>query len=537
MNPNAAVKAFKRFAFVGPRQDGSDIGTRTPVGGPLVKTRAGYPDWWMFKRGETFNLTQDLLSFERESNPTAISVTASLSVSGGRSATERQIVGAYGDVCAPRPRFIRPQLGFVTRWENSAYPVFKNTAYLSLHFDGHDRSQPSTYAGLTMLYQSAAATNILFEDMWFDAAAVNIGQNNGAQITLRRSLVTDSYTTDGTFVQGVYYEGSRDGRFRIEDSVLLRNGFSHGDMKTMAWPPTGTQVWAMNGRNLYIHGQTSNMNSAFVDSVSMLGGSGDQFRAGLRVERNFFYQGYLGMGAFGGYADTDGATGTLTDNVLQRFVGTGTDSNIGQPGWGMGLTSGAYAVEVARNIVTGAQHAGTGSAFGVSPLSWLCYAHIFKYATRDNRVHDNIFESPADSAPFGVSDGVVGEATPGCSQWQFAGVRGNAVSNNVLISPSGKATSYDPVGSAAGTSNDTAYTGNKLYTSRTAAASALGWANPNRTLKTHLQANGVTVTSNDGFIEYFNAATQMRRGSWRPELTGKAIVNHVRGGFGVTALP
>ena len=369
MNPSAAVKAFKRWAYVAPRQSGDDIGTHGPVGTPVVATRGGYPDWWLFKRGETFDLTQDLLSFEREANPGATSVTESLSVSGGRSATERQIVGAYGNVCADRPRFVHPQQGFVTRWEYVGFPLFKNVAYLSLHFDGHDRSQPAgTYTGLTMLYQGSANTNILFEDMWFDAASINVSSNNGAQITLRRSLVTDNYSTDGSSAQGIYYAGSRAGKLRIEESILLRNGFVGGDPKQV-WPPAGSQTWDQFGRNLYVSGETSNMDSAFVDSVSMMGASGDQFRPGLRLERNFFYQGYVSMGAYGGYPDSDGATGTITDNVLQRFVGSGTNNNIGQPGWGMGLTSGAYSVEVARNIVTGAQYAGTGAAFGISPLS------------------------------------------------------------------------------------------------------------------------------------------------------------------------
>jgi hypothetical protein len=49
-------------------------------------------------------------------------------------------------------------------------------------------------------------------------------------------------------------------------------------------------------------------------------------------------------------------------------------------------------------------------------------------------------------------------------------VKSNVVSNNVLITPSGKASSYDPVGAAVGTLNDTAYSGNSLYPSRAAAA-------------------------------------------------------------------
>ena len=540
MNPSAAVKAFKRWAYVGPRQDGTqDIGSPGTVGGPQPATRAGFPDWWMFKRGETFDLASDLLSFARQTNPSTNLVYSSLAVPGGRSATERQIVGAYGDVCQPRPRFVHPMLGFVSLYNNAASPQFKNVAYLSLQFDGHDVLPVGTYGGITLLYQTAASTDILFEDIWLDAAPVNIGSNNGAQITLRRDLITDAFSTAGFShgPLGIYYEGASNGVLRIEESILMRNGFSNGDPKTLPWPPTGAQTWDMFSRNLYLNGKTNSMQSGMFDSVSMMGASGDQFRPGMRVERNFFYQGYVSMGAYGGYPDSDGATGTMTDNILQRFLGTGTNSNVGQPGWGMNLTSGAFNVEVARNIVTGAQYAGTGAAFGISPLSWVCYDHTFHYATRYNRVHNNIFESPSDSAPFTISDGVTGESTPGCAQWQPPGVKGNVVSNNVLVSPSGTATAYVPVGAAVGTSNDTAYSGNTFYASRAAAASALGWVNPNRTLKTYMQANGVPVTSIDGFPEYFGVASQLRRGQWQPQWTGKALVNYVRSGFGVPALP
>jgi hypothetical protein len=545
LNPSAAVQAFKRWSYVGPRRDGEDVGVRGKVGAPTVKTRAGYPDWWLFKRGETFDLSEDFLSYEREVNPAATALVASLTLSGGRSATEPQLVGAYGDACAVRPRFVNPLQGFITRWEDKGSPIFKNVIYQSLHFDGHDRSKPaSDRAGLNMLYQNAEATHILFEDMWFDAAHVSIqgtGQSlnsvgSGAQVTLRRSLITDAFTGTGAAgvgVQGVFYDGNRDGRLRIEESILLRNGFKN-DPK-LAWPPTGAEIWSQFDRNMYLSGETNNMGSALIDSVSMLGSSGDQFRQGFRVERNFFYQGYVSMGAHGGYPDTDGPTGTLLNNILQRFEGKGTDINIGQPGWGFSLTSGAFDVEVAGNIVTGVQYPGTGIAFGISPLSWQCFSHKFHYATRANRIHDNIFESP-DAPAFQVEDGIASESPAGCTQWQYPGVKLNTVTNNVMISPVG-VSAYKPVGAAVGKTNDTAFSGNSLYANRAAAATALGWANPNRSLKTYLQANGVTVTSNDGFLEYHALATKLRRGQWQPQWTSKAIVNHIRTGYNLTALP
>lgn len=539
MNPSAAVKAFKRWAYVGPRANPlSDIGTPGAVGSPTPATRAGYPDWWMFARGETFDLFEDLLSFERESNPAATIANGSLNVSGGKSATERQVVGAYGNLCLPRPRFTHPTLGFLTSYTKLGRPALKNVAYLSLHFDGHHQLPVGQYGGITLLYHGAESTNILFEDLWLDAAPVNIGQKSAAQITFRRSLITDAYSKDGkSHVQGFYYEGSREGRLRIEESILLRNGF-RGDPKAMAWPPSGDQVWNLYNRNMYFHGEINSMQSGVFDSVSMLGTSGDQFRPGVRLERNFFYQGYVSLGAYGGYADTAGATGSILDNVLQRFVASGTLDNRGQPGWGFSLTSGAYGVEVARNIVTGAQHSANESALDISPLSWPCYAHTYKYATRNNRIHSNIFDTGnAVAGSVSVQHGIAGESPLGCSGVIGSGVTGNQVYGNVLINGQSKTSSLKLLGSLATalTSTDTVYSNNKMFTNRSAAASTLGWTDANRTLKTYLQSRGVTVTSADGFPEYFERATQMRRGQWKPDFTSRAINTYIRAGFGMTA--
>ncbi|MBC7499645.1 MAG: hypothetical protein H7315_03985 [Herminiimonas sp.] len=535
MNPSAAVKRFKRWAYVAPRAaPNADIGSTGAQGGSTTpSSRGGFPDWWMFARGETYDLSDDLLSFERETKPTAISVNASLSIPGGRSVTERQIVGAFGNLCLPRPRFVHPQQGFVTRFTASYATTFKNVAYLSLHFDNHDRPTGAMQDGVFLLGQTTASTDILFEDVWLDAATINIGQKNAAQITFRRMLLTDNFATDGSHVEGIYYDGTKDGRLRIEESILLRNGFSRGDPKTLPWPPTGQQTWDMYSRNLYINGEVNSMQSGMFDSVSMMGASGDQFRPGMRVERNFFYQGYVSMGAHGGYADAVGATGSILDNVVQRFTGTGTNDNRGHPGWGIQLGGGAYAVEVARNIVTGAQSAPKSYGFQFMPFFQDCYAR-FAFATRANRVTDNVFDSGQAAAAISVKDGA--DASTTCYGMTGLGVRSNTVSNNVLINGTLRESEYLPVGTALNSAPDTVYQGNRIFATRAAAAAALGNNGGDRTLKTYLAAKGITTTSADGFPEYFERAIQQRRGQWNSAWTSLELVNHFRAGFGKTAL-
>jgi len=532
MNPSHAVRAYKRWSFVGPRNvPTADIGTRGVAGAPIPAFRAGYPDWWLFKRGETFDLGQDLLSFEREFNPLATNVYGSLAVPGGRSATERQIVGAYGDLCQPRPRFVNPLIGFMSRYTSATSPAFKHVAYLSLHFDGHQRVPGRSYAGVTLLGQTTASVDLLFEDIWFDASTFSVGGSNGAQITLRRSIVTDNYSTDGSHVQGLYYDGSRQGRFRIEESILMRNGFSRGDPKTMSWPPTGVQTWNKFNRNLYINGKTDFTTSGMFDSVSMIGASGDQFRPGMQVQRNFFYQGYISMGARGGLPDAEGSTGSILDNVLQRFVGTGTNDNTGHPGWGIQLGGGAFSVEVARNIVTGAQHSSNWWGVQLTPILQDCYAPAL-HATRANRIHHNILDTGSSTAALSVTDGT----SNSCFGLVLPGVRSNAATDNVLLNTKLRESEYLPVAAAVGTAPDTSYQRNQLYADRAAAAARLGWTNPNRTLKTYLQSQGVVVTSTDGFPEYFAKATALRRGQWSPQWTARPLVNYIRNGFAMQAV-
>jgi hypothetical protein len=529
------VKPFNRWSYVAPRRNASeDIGTpwdgtsfKVP-GEPRAATRYEFPDWWLFKRGDTFDLYQDFLSFAQETTPGFTDLTSgSLAVSGGLSETEKQIVGAYGSLSQPRPRFINTTSGnFISRW---AGPEPKHIAYLSLHFDGRG-SDSDKRGGISFLGQNEEAVDILFEDCWIDAGTSIAIQNTSGRFTFYRSIITDSYRdTHSPHVQGMYFYGFRDSRLRIEESILMRNGFGNGDPETN-WPPSGQQYYDIYNRNLYLSGECDNMESGLFDSISMIGASGDQFRPGMRVENNFFYQGYVAMGAYGGYPDSDGPTGTIIDNVLQRFKGSGTDDNRGQPGWGISLSSGAYQVEVAGNIVTSAQHESDQNGFSIRALSWNCYSHTFSYPTRNNNIHDNIFDTGAASRAINVTDGVeISEEE--CSEWVFPGVIDNTVSHNILINSESVEWEYRPEDTAADTVNDTTFTDNTLYSSRSEAVAAEGWADPDRTLKTYLESIGYTVNSDDGFIEFFNEARLQRKGYWRPELTSKAINNYIRSGF------
>ena len=545
MNPSGPIKPYKRWAYVAPRRTSFGM-SNAKVGAPWDGTsfkspgrgdfRSGFPDWWLFKRGDNFDMQAEFLSFAQETDPSLTSTTGgSLSIPGGNSASQIQVVGAYGDLAQARPRFTNPNSGiFLTPFSS-----IKHAAYLSLHFDGRG-SNNTTALGLSFSGHTNASVNILLEDLWLEALGGN-SIKGALEITVRRVLITDGFNKIGekAHIQGLYTSGTRDARIRIEESILLRNGFKHGDPE-LSWPPSGDQTWNIFDRNMYLSGECDNDVCGVFDTVSMIGASGDQFRPGMRLERNFFYQGYLSMGASGGYPDSDGPTGTILDNVLQRFKGTGTNDNRGHPGWGIELSSGAYKVEVARNIVTGAQYPIGNYGFKLNNLGWYCYAHTFKYATRENNVHDNVFDTGAASAAIRVLDGSGNEMAdendrcgppPGTP-----GTTGNQVVNNVLINAGITESEYIAQTNSEAIPNDTVFSDNDMYTNRATAAAVRGWVDPERTLKTYLGTLGVSVTSDDGFIEYFNEAKKQRRGYWREEYTARPLVNYMRGGFGMGAL-
>jgi hypothetical protein len=78
MNPTGPIRPFARWSYVVPRRPGwGSIEIGEPWDGTSYKapgadrcaTRYEYPDWWLFKRGDTFDLFDDYLSFARETNP------------------------------------------------------------------------------------------------------------------------------------------------------------------------------------------------------------------------------------------------------------------------------------------------------------------------------------------------------------------------------------------------------------------------------------------------------------------------------------
>ena len=657
-NPTGPILPYQTWSYCGPKQNGEDIGVAGRVGAETFFTFAGTrtvaPDWWMFKRGDVFDLALDV----------GVTGSSSLSVPGGATAAGVQVVGEYGPTTSPRPQFIHPDNGFIFRNLTAGRTDFKNAVYRGLHFNGHNRATGVTFIGLRFLPDpvGASSPNILIEDVWFDGTAGVLPAMHAGDVRFRRCIVADNWYPNTALghVQGFSMSANGDGVsqdfvYQIDDCITYRNGFTSGD-PSLSWPPSGGALdYTIFCRNFYVGSHTNHKESRITNTVSLIGGSGDQYRNGWRAEGNFVYAGFLMMNGYGGNAQPN--SGVFRNNVMQVFRATGPNSNA-HPAWGLIFGHSLQGVQIDGNIVTRAQMGRLADGF--AGVWFKVINDDFYYpltrTLRFNTVTDNIFDcgnstsgvqiddqgqnkigwvnpglngnsvvrnvfakaagamllntvpntgigsdagtgiafpgsyttsvtfpvfgqmeatlAEASTPPMkgtnagnGLLGGLAAIGTPPSETWTLtainpitfqvvgsvSGVRANATVgaayNNGLVSFTLTA------GSAAWVAGDTwtftcvfgvtpsdtyiPLTGteaNREYLTMAAAATAEGWIDANRTLKTYLQALGISVTSSDGLIEYVSIVAGMRRGTWRKDMQAKAIVNYIRQGFGKPAL-
>jgi hypothetical protein len=220
MRPSLAAKPFKHWAWVGPRGGSNDIGTYTAgmlIGGINTAVfRAGKPDWWMFKRGETLDWYTDYREFldGRGFTAQAINALQTLTSNGGLSPAERCVFGAYGELSEGRARITHPHYAFVGKLGSTC----KHTLYTGLYFDGSVRDRAirpvdwptftSPHLGTTAMNVNGANANhtdLRFEDCHWNACMdALLYQFNDAHVTpiegvtWHRCLVSNNWGEQGS---------------------------------------------------------------------------------------------------------------------------------------------------------------------------------------------------------------------------------------------------------------------------------------------------------------------------------------------------
>lgn len=450
--PSAAVQAFKRVSYCllnvqgnnrvrGTTSNGASGSAGSAAYNGTGTGRIGKPDWILIKRGTTLNLQEDIYDLCVTSNGALVTanMSGSLTMPGGTSLSAMNVVGAYGPPTDDRPVITHaPKEGFTTRGGNgSQTKKIEYLAFVSLYFDGHDRTHypvDEDVPGFTMLYNAGTAGNhdVWWEDCTFTGTG---GFNIQTGATCYDFWRCQLYDTFGDHVSGLFTHNTGLSEVNHHACIFGRNGFTVDPTVT---PNVG---YSDRDRNFYMAGEASK-DQIIEDSLVLPGGSGDQFRCGMRAERNYFLPdvGFSAQnGAAYGTAQTD--TGGVLDNVFERFY----YGPFG--GGGFGIYYGAHDVDASYNVVTDAgmasadraaaqaeavalSRAAGGLSFGGQPEGWY---HPQLAPTTGNRTHHNVVINRNGTTSLSASEGVSAVAYLGATATNYVATDGAATWNDLTI--------------------------------------------------------------------------------------------------------
>lgn len=269
----------------------------------------------------------------------------------GRNAQEPMLIGAYGT--GARPRL---ETGTKTAFSIlSATANVKHLAISGLHLLASARvpgsadymEGSSADNGLRIL---SRVDDLLVEDCVVQAYTDNIllQDYNGPQsnVTLRRNIIVDAYSTDGGHSQGLYAYGVNG--LLLEGNVFDHNGWS----ETVPGSPA-----TIYNHNIYLASNNANV-TITGNIIANASSHGLQARSGGRIENNVFLDNPIGMSfgvVRGASVMAGGVSGVVNGNV---FLGTRDINGAGRGnGLEIGNTRPNIPTVVSNNIFSHANEA------------------------------------------------------------------------------------------------------------------------------------------------------------------------------------
>jgi hypothetical protein len=483
----------------------------------LAQARAGFPDWILLRRGDTWTST------------------AVLSLKAGRSATERSLLGAYG------PATVRPVVkdhGITLSWASDAAVVG-----IRFYAARRDPTNAAEFAGFASAgfdsgfdgllgYGGSLTGGILIEDCWFDWFAGNVLQSPKdsfpplTDLIVRRNLITNDYSPTDAHSQGLYTD-------RV--SLLLEeNVFDHNGWFQPAAGNDGTDGGAtMFNHNTYFAGardtlfrrnlflRASSIGNKFTSNTDS--GTNQVKAWNILVDDNLYVEGEIGISMGGNDDQDDGPRWRniqVTDNVMMHLGrAQPTERTLG---WGIEVDDWEGGV-VSGNVFT---HIG-------DPVVDNTFAIVVSGDTSDLAVAGNVVHAieSGGNALVDFRDGdrnhrtrFTGNALDADSTPLLGyALSGNAgFGDNHFSSSRPQAQWFRVAGAAAGL--DAYRTASKDGSSVAAVPS---YADPERTLETYLASLGLPTDLDS----YAAALRQQSRFHWDPALQAPAINAYVRAGF------
>lgn len=532
--PNeSAIKSFATFTLA---NDASDDRLRTQAGRNdtynnwrFSGVAGGYPDWFLFRRGQMHT------EFSRY-------------LVGGRSEAEPMVVSAYGKLADGRAVFA-PEKGSPLYGHNwGRKKSWLHQAIFSLEF-----RTPYGFVGVNTAdthAKSGGPVTAYLEDCKWPSAKGGVRIVYPPKKTMvKKSVVTGVWNPDN-HNQG-YFTGSFQNQVTFDEVILYRNGYKT-DPITDPYPRR-----TVFDRNIY-QGGGAKMGHTYRNIISAHGGSGGpQMRFGGTLENSLVVEGYVYSGTRSNpkYYPLDcqkkdspvacekkyylnpwlvnggqvGQSAVVKNNVqlvyaysndyeMNEVIGkndkgqdiTKSDERA-QPGWGYRLSGASFGAEVEGNIITGAMLANDLSKDGRLGLYGLnlnmapdeeYHADIITenvagkvFSQKNNTLKNNIF--------YGVRTGV---QLKGEDMSEVSNIN---ISDNVFVA---KTPLNDKNLDEATKVNQLALTNNRFYSdsalpqnkawlgsSNTQAAydtakTAENWSDPDRTLKRYVtEVLGLTL--------------------------------------------
>lgn len=563
-----AIKTFATFLSSGDDRLKTQAGSGGPRGWRFSGVAGGYPDWFLFRRGQIHDTFDNMLT-------------------GGRSEEEPMVITAYGPeedgraIMAPSESSTNPFAGH--NWGREQSWLHHVLFSLELHtgYGYYGTHQADSY-------NDNDPVTALIEDCYWPTLNKGIIVYPPKKTIFRRSIITNSWYADA-HNQG-YYTSGFENQVTFDEVIFYKNGYKTNPLTD---PDPRRDIFS---RNVY-QGGGARMGHTYRNVLFADGASGcPQMRLGGLIENSLIIEGYWYSSTLSNSAENDwlisggqDTTSAYVTNNVQLIYGyptandpdtDGVSDGRAQPKWGYSLSGATFGATVSGNIISGAMlendlDAGYGNTGLKLFFSNTQYSDGNYYTQKDNSIHDNIV--------YKVKNGV---AIEGDSE----GVRGIKVYDNVVMATTPIYHSATNLTSQEQllVSNNRFYADealgegdwqqdNSLLPSAQASL-AENWQDPDRTLKRYvtevlnlsilewdddpfLDSEAVAIRSSagesydpTGMKTFMAVATHMRKGGstpipdsgkpdmtadypWDKRFTARAVVNWIREGFGLAELP
>ncbi|WP_428737779.1 DUF5011 domain-containing protein [Sulfurimonas sp.] len=493
--------------------------------------RTGYPDYMLLKRGDSWE------------------PTTSIWLTYGRSANERAVVGAYGDVNDERPLILNA--GFVLN--KSGY-----LALLDIHANADERNPDSTnFLGFDnignpngiggTLYN--AYGGFLIEGCWFEWFGGNSMQTYSfdgegdpipvPDIIIRRNIINNNYST-AAHSQGLFSSWTS---MLLEENIFDHNGWykqgkdnnkSEGQATMFNhntyFPESRNTIFR---NNIFL--RPSSIGNKFTSNTTVDENIPNQIRAwNILVDNNLYVEGEIGISLGGNKDQDDGPRWKdiyVTNNVLQhlgrmhhtqRDLGWGLGINDWQGGlvkgnifssWGEDGALNNYAIDVigdtsnvdiTDNIVYNLISSGTLIRFdGYDTITSFRFFNNELYG-----VDDPYSLRPGRLLSYSVNAGI-----------------GNLYDNYLYSEVSDQTKWFSGQGE-----NYMSLEDYRTYTNDTTSlAQTRNYVDANRTIETYLDSLGYNTDMESFVVEL----KKQSKSNWRSAFTSPIINNYIRSGFEV----